>query len=86
MLSFVPVFRGCVWYVCCYVRKKGSSPVPAITERRDMDLYGFPGLCPCWIWNRDYACQLPYVRYYVVVKSSFKHARDECEPKRTYVF
>ena len=19
---FVPVFHGCVWYVCCYVRKK----------------------------------------------------------------
>ena len=19
---FVPVLRGCVWYVCCYVRKK----------------------------------------------------------------
>ena len=22
MLCFVPVLRGCVWYVCCYVRKK----------------------------------------------------------------
>ena len=21
-LGFVPVLRGCVWYVCCYVRKK----------------------------------------------------------------
>ena len=20
---FVPVLHGCVWYVCCYVRKKG---------------------------------------------------------------
>ena len=37
-------------------------------------------------WNRDYASQLPYVRYYVVVKSSFKHAREECESKRAYVF
>ena len=22
VLSFVPVLHGCVWYVCCYVRKK----------------------------------------------------------------
>ena len=30
--------------------------------------------------------QHPYVRYYVVVKSSFKHTRKECESKRAYVF
>ena len=23
MLCFVPVLRGCVWHVFCYVRKKG---------------------------------------------------------------
>ena len=39
MLWFIPVLRGFVWYVCCYVKKKGSSPVSAITERRDMGLY-----------------------------------------------
>ena len=22
VLCFVPVLHGCVWYVCCYVRKK----------------------------------------------------------------
>ena len=40
-----------------------------------------------------YNCVLLYnvifvenVWYYVVVKSSFKHARDECESKRAYVF
>ena len=27
-----------------------------------------------------------YVRYYVFVKSSFKHTREECESKRAYVF
>ena len=27
-----------------------------------------------------------HVWYYVVVKSSFKHAREECESKRAYVF
>ena len=30
--------------------------------------------------------QLPYVWYYVGVKSSFQHAREECESKRVYVF
>ena len=36
--------------------------------------------------TRDYVRQLPYVRYYVVVKSSFKHAREKFESKRAYVF
>ena len=40
MLCFVPVLQGCVWYVCCYVRKKDS--VFTITERRDMSLYEVP--------------------------------------------
>ena len=26
------------------------------------------------------------MRYYVFVKSSFKHTREECESKRAYVF
>ena len=30
--------------------------------------------------------QLPCVRYYVFVKSSFKHTREECESERAYVF
>ena len=43
MLCFVPVLHGRVWYVCCYVRKKGLfSSVFAITERRDMGLYEVP--------------------------------------------
>ena len=25
------------------------------------------------------------MRYYVFVESSFKHTREECEPKRAYV-
>ena len=29
---------------------------------------------------------VPCVRYYVFVKSSFKHTREECESKRAYVF
>ena len=37
-------------------------------------------------WDRDYVSQLPCVMYYVFVKSSFKHTREECESKRAYVF
>ena len=33
-----------------------------------------------------YVSQLPCVWYYVFVKSSFKHTREECESKRAYVF
>ena len=44
----------------------------------------FPFLCLCW--DGDYISQLPYVRYYVVVKSNLKHTREECESKRPYVF
>ena len=29
---------------------------------------------------------VPCVRYYVFVKSHFKHTRGECESKRAYVF
>ena len=44
-------------------------------------------LCLFWgVWDRDYVSQLPCVRYYVFVKSSFKHTREECESKRAYVF
>ena len=39
MLCFVPVLHGRVWYDCCYLRKKA---LPAITERRDIDLYEVP--------------------------------------------
>ena len=28
--------------------------------------------------DRDYVCQPPCVRYYVFVKSRFKHTREEC--------
>ena len=38
------------------------------------------------LWERDDVSQPPCVRYYVFVKSSFKHTREECESKRAYVF
>ena len=37
-------------------------------------------------WDRDYVSQLPCVMYYIFVKSSFKHTREECESKRAYMF
>ena len=61
--------------------EEGSSPVSEINERRDMSLYEVVGF-----WDRDYVSQLPCVRYYVFVKSSFKYTREECESKRVYVF
>ena len=47
----------------------------------------FPCLCLfVGFWDWDYVSQLPYVWYYVSVKKSFKHAREECESKKAYVF
>ena len=41
MLCFVPVLHGLV--VCLLLcREEGSSPLSAITERRDMGLYEVP--------------------------------------------
>ena len=37
-------------------------------------------------WDRDYVSQHLCVRFYVFVKSSFKHTREEFESKRAYVF
>ena len=52
-----------------------------------MGLYDVPLSCVfVGFWDRDYVSQLPCVRYYVFVKSSFKHTREECESKRAYVF
>ena len=46
--------------------------------------------CPVYVlvgfWDGDYVSQLPYMWYYGVVKGSLKHAHEECESKRAYVF
>ena len=34
MLCFVPVLHGCVWYVCCYVRKNQSASVSLCRSSR----------------------------------------------------
>ena len=53
-----------------------------ITERWDVCLvYVLVGLL-----DGDYVSQLPCVWYFVFVKSSSKHTREECESKRAYVF
>ena len=51
-----------------------------------MGLYEVPLSVFVGVWDGDYVSQLPYVRYYVGVMSSFQHAREECETKRAYVF
>ena len=38
---------------------------------------GHPCLCLCWVLGGDYIRQLPYVWYYVGVKSSFQHDDEE---------
>ena len=43
--------------------------------------YVFVGFC-----DGEYVSQLPYVCYYVGVKSSFQNAREECESNMAYVF
>ena len=87
MLCFVPVLRGCVWYVCCYIRKKALLQCFIITERRDMGLYEVSlSMSLLGFGMGVNVKQLPYVWYYVVVKSSFKHAREECECQRAYAF
>ena len=86
MLCFVPVLRGCVWYVCGYVRKEALLQCLQLLREGIWACMMYPCLCLIGFWDRDYVSQLPYVWYYVGVKSSFQRAREECESKRAYVF
>ena len=68
-------------------KEEGSSPVSLQLLRGGM--WPVRGALVCvfvGFWDRDYVSQLPCVRYYVFVKSSFKHTREECESKWAYVF
>ena len=87
--------KCCALYPCCVdmfgmfavmLGIRVFSSVFAITERRDMGLYEVLWSVFGGFWDGDYVSQLPYVWYYVGVKSSFQHAREECEAKRVYVF
>ena len=69
---------ACVYLLCFLLcKEEGSFPVSAITERRDMGLYEVPLSMPLL----SFGIANFHVSYYVVVKSSFKHAREECESK-----
>ena len=46
--AFVPALLGCVWYVCCYVRKKALLQCLSITTRRDMGMDEVP-LSMCFL-------------------------------------
>ena len=74
MLCFVPVLRGWVCYVCCYVRKK------ALLQCLQLLRGGIWACmrCPC-LSLLGFGIKLPYVWYYVDVKSSFQSAREECQ-------
>ena len=71
MLCFVPVLHRCVLVYFLLCREEVSSPVPLQLLREGIwACTSYPCLCLCWVWDRDYVSQLPYVRYYVFVKSS----------------
>ena len=78
-----------VCLVCLLLcKEEGSSPVSLQLLRGGIWACM---MCPLSVsllgfWDRDYVSQLPCVRNYVCVKSSFKHTREECESKRAYVF
>ena len=55
----LPVLRGCVWYVFCYVRKKALLQCLQLLRGGIWACMGCPGLCLCWVWDGD--SQLPYV-------------------------
>ena len=68
-------------------KEEGSSPVSLQLLRRDMGLYEVPlsvSLLGLGIWTM--LANFHVLRYYVFVKSRFKHTREECESKRAYVF
>ena len=68
-----------------YGRRLFSS-VLALTERKDMGLYEVPlFMSLLGMGMGAMLSQLPYVRYYVIVESSFTYAGEECEFKRAYV-
>ena len=60
------------------------SNVLAINERRDMSMYEVP-LSMCML-GFGMGTMLAIMWYYVVVKSTFKDAHEECESKCAYLF
>ena len=73
------MFCTCVAWVCLRLcKEEGSSPVCAITERRDMGLYD--------VSLSGFGMGTMLVNFHMCgIKSSFQHAREECESQRAYV-
>ena len=89
MLCFVHVLHGCVLYVCCYVGKNVLLQCLQFLRGGIWASTRCPCLCLCWVfWDMDYVSQLPCVRYYLFVKSSFNILvrNVQQKSKKTYVF
>ena len=71
------MFYTCVvWLYLLLSKEEGSSPVSAITERRDMGLYEAP-LAMSLLWfgmGTDYISQLYMCGMLVLFKGGFQHA------------
>ena len=80
---YVPVLRGCV---CCYVRKKAVLQCLQLLRGEIWACMRCLVYVFVWFWDGDYVSQLPYVWYYVGVKSSFQHAREEASPRGPMCF
>ena len=78
------MLRGCVWYVCCYVKKNALLQCFAITERRDM------GLCEVSlsIYLLGFGKGTLLANFHMLVLRVVYNmlVRNVCESKRAYVF
>ena len=84
MLCFVPVLRGCVWYVSGYVRKKALLQCLQLLRGGIWACMRCPG--GVGFWDEDYVSQLPYVWYYVGDKSSFNMLLRNASPRGPMCF
>ena len=67
--------------------KKALSSVFAFTEMRDMGIYDVPlSMSLLGFGMRTMLANFHMSGIMLLLKSRFKHAREECESKRTYVF
>ena len=71
MLCFVPVLHGCVWYVCCYVRKKallgfGIGTMLAITHFLVRNVSPRGPMCfRCLIFSLSGPCELLFLLCFI---------------------
>ena len=87
VLCFVPVFHECVWYACCYVKKKAL--LQCLCNYREEGYRPVCGALVCVIvgfWDRDCVSQLPCLRYYGVVKNSLSIFVRNASPRGPMYF